>query len=79
MGTLTTPEPWLNVRKKLETLAVHFTGVFRTYWNIYDGAFYENSKQPLGVHYFRRQGLSKIFDWVLNTPLSSPPLLDFLK
>ena len=39
-------------------------GVFRTKSNIYDGAFFcKNS-------YFSKKALSKMFDWVLNMPLT---------
>ena len=29
--------------------------------------FYENSQRLLAVSYFRKENLSEMFDWVLNT------------
>ena len=46
-------------------------GVFRTQSNIYGGLFCENSKQPLAVTYFLEKAPSKMFGWVLNTPLNT--------
>ena len=61
--------PVLHHKKILLDSLYIYRGVFSTQSIIYDGVFYENSKQLKTVNYFFKKAPSQIFGWVRNTPL----------